>query len=91
MDPELPTIDDMNGDEKSRVHPSVLIACGAVLLAAGVAALFVIVFVLRPADADNEVLMWAGTRLAAAALLGGGAWCAVRGWNRRKTLSSTSS
>ncbi|MBM7788034.1 hypothetical protein [Tenggerimyces flavus] len=81
----------MNGDAKSRVHPSVLLAVGSVLLAAGVAALMVIVFVLRPADADNEVLMWAGTRLAAAALLGSGAWCAVRGWNRRKALSSTSS
>lgn len=84
-------MDGMNGDEKSRLNPNVLIAVGVVLLALGVAALMVIVFVLRPADADNEVLMWAGTRLAAAALLGSGAWCAVRGWNRRKELTSTSS
>jgi hypothetical protein len=81
----------MNGEEKSRLNPNVLIAVGAVLLAAGVAALLVIIFVLRPTETDNEIVVWALTRLAAAALLGSGAWCAVRGWNRRKELSSTSS
>ena len=81
----------MSGEEKARLSPNVLIAIGAVLLALGVAALLVIIFVLRPNETDNEVVAWALTRLAAAALLGGGAWCAVRGWNRRKELSSTPS
>jgi len=84
-------MEGMNGDPKWRLNPNVLLALGVVLLVAGVAALLVIIFVLRPAESDNEIVVWATTRLAAAALLGSGAWCAVRGWNRRKESATTSS